>query len=121
MARGELLGTVVAILDDMQKSMLAKARAFRDAATKPIDTRKEFEAFFTSKNEKEIHGGFALSGWCGEAKCEGDAKEALKVTIRCIPTAGFEGAPWAASLDDKGTCVMCGKPSQRRVIFAKAY
>jgi prolyl-tRNA synthetase len=121
MARGELASTVTAILEDMQNGMLAKARAYRDAAAKPIDTRKEFEAFFTPKNEKEIHGGFALSGWCGDAKCETDAKEALKVTIRCIPIGGYEGAPWAASLADKGTCVMCGKPSERRVIFAKAY
>jgi len=121
MPRDELARTVAAVLEDMQAGMLAKARALRDAAAKPIDTRWEFEAFFTPKNEKEIHGGFALSGWCGDAKCEADAKDALKVTIRCIPMAGYEDAPWAASLADVGTCVMCGKPSERRVIFAKAY
>jgi prolyl-tRNA synthetase len=121
LTRAELVGTITAILDDMQKGMLAKARAYRDAAAQVIDDRKAFDAYFTPKNEREIHGGFALSGWCGDAKCETDAKEALKVTIRCIPMGGYEGAPWAAALADKGTCVMCGKPSERRVIFAKAY
>ncbi|APR77878.1 Prolyl-tRNA synthetase [Minicystis rosea] len=121
MPRAELVSTVSAILDDMQKSLYARARAYRDASARPIDTRAEFEAFFSAKNEREIHGGFALSGWCGDPKCETDAKEALKVTIRCIPMGGYEGAPWASSLNDKGTCIICGKPSERRVVFAKSY
>lgn len=121
MPKGELVAKIAEILGDMQKGMLDKARAYRDAAARVIDTRADFDAFFTAKNEREIHGGFALSGWCGDTACESAAKEALKVTIRCIPMGGFEGAPWAASLSDEGTCVLCGKPSERRVVFAKSY
>ena len=60
----------------------------------------------------EIHGGFALSHWCGSEKCESKIKEDLSVTIRCIP---FEGDT------EEGNCICCGKTSKMRVIFAKAY
>jgi prolyl-tRNA synthetase len=126
MTRADFVAGIVGILDDMQTGLLAKARAYRDAAAKVIDTRAEFDAFFTSKSEKEIHGGFALSHWCGDAKCETSIKDALKVTIRCIPLldskgGGYEGSPWAASLKDNGPCIACGKASVGRVVFAKAY
>jgi len=121
MARGELVSGIVGILDEMQKGMLARARANRDAAVRAIDTRAELDAFFTPKNEREIHGGFALSHWCGDAKCEADLKEALKVTIRCIPTGGTEGTPWEPKLHEDGPCIVCSKPGKGRVVFAKAY
>ncbi|RYE92247.1 MAG: proline--tRNA ligase [Myxococcales bacterium] len=121
MSRADLVSTIGAILTDMQDGLLAKARAYRDAATKPIDSRAEFDAFFTAPGERTIHGGFALSHWCGDAACEGAIKESLKVTIRCIPQGGYEGAPWAASLHDQGACIVCQKPSERRVVFAKSY
>src|SRR5262249_11487653 len=84
MARGELVATLGAILADMQNGLLGRARAFRDENARSIDTRAELDAFFTAKNEREIHGGFALSHWCGDAACEAAVKEALKVTVRCI-------------------------------------
>jgi prolyl-tRNA synthetase len=121
MTRAELAAQIVGILEDMQKGLRDRARAFRDESTKVIDTRKDLDAFFTPKNEKDIHGGFALSGWCGDAACETAAKDALKITIRCIPLGGYEGAPWEGHVHDKGSCVICGKPSERRVIFAKSY
>ena len=121
MTRAELVAQVSTILADMQAGLLAKARAYRDEATRAIDTRAEFDAFFTAPGERTIHGGFALSPWCGDAACEAKIKDDLKVTIRCIPEGGFEGAPWAASLHDKGSCIVCGKDSPRRVVFAKSY
>ena len=68
----------------------------------------------TEKNQEkpEIHGGFALSNWCGSADCEEKIKDDLKVTIRCIP------------LEDNvasGNCICCGKPGEARAVFAKAY
>ena len=60
----------------------------------------------------EIHGGFALSHWCGDRECEEKIKNDLSVTIRCIPLD---------SVKEAGRCVMCGKPSGHRVIFAKSY
>jgi prolyl-tRNA synthetase len=124
MTRAALVAGISGILDEMQKGMLAKARAFRDASTRVIDDRAAFDAFFTAKNEREIHGGFALSHWCGSPKCEADIKEALKVTIRCIPLGGAPGpeaAPWEPSLHEDGPCVVCQSPGKGRVVFAKAY
>jgi prolyl-tRNA synthetase len=125
MPRGELVARVGAILEEMQAGLFGKARAFRDENARLLDARAEFDAFFTpkSKNEDkpEIHGGFALSPWCGDGACEAEIKDALKVTIRCVPEAGFAGAPWEGRMADKGACVVCGKPSERRVVFAKSY
>ena len=121
MARGDLVAGIVGILDEMQKGLYLRARASRDAATRPIDSRAELDAFFTPKNERDIHGGFALAHWCGDAACEAAVKEALKVTIRCIPLGGMEGTPWEARIREDGPCVVCGRPGKGRVVFAKAY
>jgi prolyl-tRNA synthetase len=125
MSRADFVGQVVSILDEMQKGMFDRALAYRNENTRPIDARADFDAFFTpkSKNEDkpEIHGGFALSHWCGDGACETAIKDALKVTIRCIPQAGYDGAPWASKVMEKGSCVVCGKESPQRVAFAKSY
>jgi len=81
---------------------------------KKIDNREEFYSFFTPKNHEnpEIHGGFALSHWSGEESVEEKIKEDLNVTIRCIPVDFPE---------EEGKCVISGKKSLKRVIFAKSY
>ena len=114
MSREQFIGQATAILDDIQASMLSQARAFRKAHTREINRQEEFYAFFTPHNPEkpEIHGGFAMSHWCGQAACENKIKEELAVTIRCLP---FD-APQEA-----GTCICCGGPSHQRVVFAKAY
>jgi prolyl-tRNA synthetase len=103
-----------AILDDIQDTLFARAAAFRAEHTTPIGDKGEFYDYFTPRNleKPEIHGGFALSGWCGEAACEARIKEELTVTIRCIPFEP-EGPP--------GRCISCGKPGQHQAVFAKAY
>jgi prolyl-tRNA synthetase len=108
---------LVGILQAYQQGLLDRARAHRDANTRTIDGKADFVRFFTPANEEkpEIHGGFALAGWCGDGACEEQVKDAHKVTIRCIP---LDGAP------HQGSCVWCGKPSkegQPRVIWAKSY
>lgn len=105
---------ITGLLDDIQNTLYQKALNYRIAHTRPIDDKAAFDAFFTPKKAErpEIHGGFALSHWCGDAACEKAIKERLNVTIRCIP---FDGQP------ETGRCVECGKESARRVIFAKAY
>ena len=112
--RGELVATVLASLGQIQSGLFDRARAFRDEHTHRLDQRAEFDAFFTPKSadKPEIHGGFALSHWCGGAACEGVVKEALKVTVRNIA----ENLP-----AEPGSCVVCGQPSTRRVVFAKSY
>jgi prolyl-tRNA synthetase len=56
--------------------------------TRTVDDRREFYDWFTPRKiwkKPEIHGGFALSHWCGQGACESKIKEDLNVTIRCIP------------------------------------
>jgi prolyl-tRNA synthetase len=112
--RSEFVATIGTLLDDIQNSLLNKAKAFREANTKRIDTKEDFYAYFTPKNTEkpEIHGGFALAHWNGSSEVEKIIKEDLNVTIRCIPI----DAP-----AEKGKCVITGEPSERRVIFAKSY
>jgi prolyl-tRNA synthetase len=114
MSREECIAGVSALLMDMQRGCLERAVAFRNAHTKVIDSRDDFYAFFTPQNnaKPEIHGGFALTHWCGDPAIERQVKEDLNVTIRCIP------------LDlpkEPGTCIFTGRPSAQRVIFAKSY
>ncbi len=114
MQRDQFVAEITDILDEIQQNLFQRALAFREAHTLEIEDRKTFYEFFTPKNSEkpEIHGGFAVSGWCGSANCESKIKEDLAVTIRCIP---FE------SEKAKGPCICCGKPSESPVIFAKAY
>ncbi|AKT40849.1 proline--tRNA ligase [Chondromyces crocatus] len=121
MPRGEFVGRVVAILEEMQAGLLARATAFRDEHTRVVNSREEFDAFFKAKGEKEIHGGFALGHWAGDARTEQELKDRYKVTVRCIPSGGYDGAPWAEALTGEGTCLFTGQPSPQRVVFAKSY
>jgi len=112
--RDRFVGEITQILDDIQQTLFDRALLFRKAHSVTLDDKKEFYEFFTPENpeQPEIHGGFALSHWCGENHCESKIKEDLSVTIRCIPLSG----PL-----EKGKCICCGGPSSGRVIFAKAY
>jgi prolyl-tRNA synthetase len=107
---------VLRLLDEMQAGLLARAEEFRARHTRPIGELAELEAFFTPRNpdKPEIHGGFAVSPWCGDAACETRLKESLKVTIRCIPIdevpdGGFD------------RCVVCGGARRETVVLAKNY
>jgi len=119
----ELPKRIPELLGQIQNDLLARALAQRDAHTRAIDERADFDAFFTPKNKDkpEVHGGFALSHWCGSQKCEASVKDALKVTIRCVPTYGIAGARAADRLVEVGKCIVCGETSERRVVFAKSY
>ena len=114
-SKDEFLQNLESILGEIQNTLLERATAMRDAHMRKIDTREEFDAYFTPKNadKPEIHGGFALCHWAGSNEEEEQIQKDLKVTIRCIPF-GDEFA-------EEGTCFYTGKPSSRRVIFAKAY
>ncbi len=110
----EFVEGVCSTLDQIHDSIYEKALSFREANTHKIDTKEEFYKFFTPKNEEnpEIHGGFALCHWSGDAEVEEIVKKDLNVTIRCIPLDGIE---------EEGFCVISGKKSSKRVIFAKSY
>ena len=110
----ELVRRAPEILMSIQNNLYERATKFRDEHTRVIDSKKEFYDFFTPTNSEkpEIHGGFALAHWNGSREVEEQIKNDLKVTIRVIP------------LDDSaehGGCIFTGKPSSRRVVWAKAY
>jgi prolyl-tRNA synthetase len=99
-------------LDSMQKSLFEKALAMREAATTRIDTWDEFEKHFAG----EGGAGFVLAHWDGTSETEDQIADKLKVTIRCMmlePLHPDDAKP--------GKCILTGRPSTQRVVFARAY
>ena len=93
------------LLDEIQKALLERARAFRDAHTQEPRNYEEFKS--------AVETGLALAFWCGSSECEARIKEETKATMRCIPL-DQAGA-------GKGVCILCGEPAGERGIFGKAY
>lgn len=112
--RTAFIKEVPTLLDQIQDDLYKKALEYQKEHSKKIDNKKEFYDFFkgSDANEKEIFGGFAYAHWAGDAALEAQIKKDLNVTIRCIPLEGES---------EKGTCPFTGKPSNKRVIFARAY
>jgi prolyl-tRNA synthetase len=101
-----LAAKVVALLDEIQQAIYNKALAYRDEHITRVDTWDEFVKVL---NEK---GGFISAHWDGTAETEDKIKEQTKATIRCIPLDNAQ---------EDGVCVLSGKPSKQRVLFAQAY
>jgi prolyl-tRNA synthetase len=114
MQKDQFIAQIPCILDEIQNTLFQRTQAYMNAHMTAVDGKTAFYRFFTPDNleKPEIHGGFALSHWCGEDECETKIKEDLGTTIRCIPFGEEK---------EEGKCVYCNKPSQKRVIFAKAY
>ncbi len=98
-------GYVEKLLDDIQNNIYTKALNHRLEMTTKVDTWEDFK----TQIEK---GGFILAHWDGTTETEEKIKEETKATIRCIPLDGEE---------EEGKCIYTGKPSKRRVIFARNY
>ncbi len=103
---------VIAQLADMQQAMFDRALAFREANTKRLDTWEEFEANFAPDGAT----GFVVAHWDGTDETADAINAKTKTTIRCIPLQ-----PLAPGDDEPGVCIYSGKPSAKRVVFAKAY
>ncbi len=101
-----LSGTIVSVLDEIQQAMFNKALSFREAHITKVDSWDEFEKVLAEK------GGFISAHWDGTTETEEKIKELTKATIRCIPLDNPQEA---------GSCVLTGKPSSERVLFAVAY
>lgn len=120
LSRAELLATVADLLTEIQAGLLERTRAFRAEHLRVINDKDKFVRFFTPKVQPQaptpIHGGFALSHFCGDDEIEERIKKEHGVTIRCILNPGqLDG------VDEPGRCIFTGKPSPRRVLWAKAY
>lgn len=94
------------LLDEIQQSIFNKALKFRESMITKVDTYDEFKKVLDEK------GGFILAHWDGTVATEELIKEETKATIRCIPL----DAP-----EEDGVCIVTGKPSKRRVLFARSY
>ena len=101
-----LVERIEGLMTEIQQNIFKKALDYRNSMITKVDTWEEF------KDVLENKGGFISAHWDGTVETEVAIKEATKATIRCIP---FD-AP-----DEEGTCVFTGKPSHRRVLFAKSY
>ena len=96
---------VQALLEEIQTNIYQKALKHREEMTREVDTYEEFK--------KEIEkGGFILAHWDGTVETEEKIKAETKATIRCIPLEGDK---------TPGVCMVTGKPSAQRVIFARNY
>jgi prolyl-tRNA synthetase len=94
------------LLEEIQENLFQKALAFRTAHTTSVDSFEDFKTTIKSK------GGFVSAHWDGTEATEEKIKQLTKATIRCIPNNAEE---------EIGVCVFSGKPSSKRVLFAKAY
>jgi len=102
----EAAGKIDGLLREIQKNLFEKARAFRDANMHKVDSYDDF------KEKIEQPGGFFLAHWDGTRETEERIAEETKATIRCIPF----NLP-----KEEGKCMVTGKPSAQRVVFAKSY
>ncbi len=97
---------VLSLMEEIQTNLFSKAIDFRAEHTTEVATYEEFKSVLEGK------GGFILAHWDGTSETEEQIKNETKATIRCIPLEGD---------DESGSCIITGKPSARKVIFAKAY
>ncbi|MGB8376232.1 MAG: proline--tRNA ligase [Salegentibacter sp.] len=104
--RTAVVEKIKALMDEIQQTLYDKAFEFRKEHTTKVDSFDEFKEVLKKK------GGFISAHWDGTSETENKIKELTKATIRCIP---FEGEK------EPGKCVLTGKPSAQRVLFAKAY
>ena len=102
----EISASVPALLEDIQNNIFTRARKFRDDKTTEANSYEELKEILDSK------GGFVSAHWDGTMETERAIKEETKATIRCIPLDAKQ---------EQGKCVYSGKPSPRRVLFARAY
>lgn len=93
------------LLETIQSEMFEAAKNRTEKATQYVETYEEFK-------ESIENGGFIYAHWDGTAETEARVKEETKATIRCIPLNGHK---------TPGKCMVSGKPSNGRVLFARSY
>jgi len=101
-----LANTVFVLLNDIQENIYNKAKTYRDEHITNANTWDEFVKLLDGKT------GFISAHWDGTAETEEKIKELTKATIRCIPLNNIK---------EEGKCILTGKPSGERVLFARAY
>ncbi len=115
---GRAAAHIDGLLRDIQKALFDRAKKMRDSRTVTANTLDEFKQLFPVNPEGEDIGigidtlKFVYAHWDGTRETEDRVQQEFKATIRCIP---FDGPA------ESGTCIFSGKPSAKRVVFARAY
>ncbi len=102
----DLISKIEFLMEDIQSNIFQRASDFRNANITEVNSYDEFKDILEKK------GGFIAAYWDGTSETEERIKEETKATIRCIPLE---------AKSESGSCMVTGKPSARRVLFAKAY
>ncbi|MGX1929662.1 proline--tRNA ligase [Flagellimonas sp. 2504JD4-2] len=102
----DIVAKITSLLEEIQENIYKKALDYREAHITEVDSYDEFKKVIAEK------GGFVSAHWDGTAETEDKIKDETKATIRCIPFYGEKA---------DGSCMVTGKPSTQRVLFAKAY
>jgi len=101
-----VLDKITNLLEEIQDTIFEKAKAHQEAHITVVDSYRDFKKLLEEK------GGFFSAHWDGTKETEDKIKEETKATIRCIPIN---------AVNEQGSCMVTGKPSSQRVLFAKAY
>ncbi len=101
-----VVDSIANLLNEIQENLFTKAVDHRKNHTTEVSNFQEFKDVIENK------GGFVLAHWDGTEETEEKIKNATKATIRCVPND---------AILEEGICVFSGKPSARKVLFAKAY
>ncbi len=105
-ASDQVVSHIEQLLVVIQDNLYQRALEFRDTHITPVDTYEDFKKVLDEK------GGFVSAHWDGTIATEAKIKDDTKASIRCIPIDAKE---------EQGLCILTGKPSSKRVLFAKAY
>ncbi|MBK0384045.1 proline--tRNA ligase [Pedobacter sp. SD-b] len=105
-SREGLVDVIEKLLEEIQENIYKKAFDYRAEMTTEVNSYNEFKKVLEEK------GGFIAAHWDGTPETESKIKEETKATIRCIPLKNKQ---------EEGICIVTGKPSKERVIFALAY
>ncbi|MDT0540426.1 proline--tRNA ligase [Croceitalea sp. P059] len=103
---GDAVEKITTLLEDIQTNIYSKAKTYQESHITNVDSYDEFKQVLEEK------GGFIAAHWDGTTETEDRIKTETKATIRCIPIDVIE---------EEGRCMVTGKPSSFRVLFAKAY
>ncbi|MBM3317804.1 MAG: proline--tRNA ligase [Candidatus Eisenbacteria bacterium] len=116
LARGEIAAGIDAALAAMQRELFERALERRQGRTRQVGDYAEFRRLLEGDNY------FVWAPWCGASACEERVAEETKATIRTVPFEESQGfSTPGAPPPEKGSCLACGEPSPRAVLWAKAY
>lgn len=106
----EVVDGMVALLDDIQQNLLRKATEFRDSHIRRASSMAELEANFSGEQDAD----WLLVPWDGSPEQEEELAKRLRISIRCIPVGSM-------GTGEEAPCILTGKPTMRRVIWARSY